>query len=144
MNTKQKWTKWVGIAVLVALASVVTTGLVASDTPPIGTDQSSWDRFEQILVAQEPMERDYNTDSPSSGLNSWDRFEQILVAQEPMERDYNTDTPSSGLNSWDRFEQYLTAQEQSEQTHNMAFTISPASDGGDSWARFVQYLEHSQ
>jgi hypothetical protein len=60
MNNKKKWTKSIMIALLVALASLATTGLVLADHyPPVGSvSRDSLTSFGQYQAAIEHMEED--------------------------------------------------------------------------------------
>ena len=126
MNTKVKWTQLIGVAMLVALASVFVTGPVAAlpgiplrvgrfiDTPPVGTNESSWARFEQYMTASSPQNYGPRVSIPASNMDSWARFEQYIAASSPESYTFSGYIPTSYMDSWARFELYMAASQPME------------------------------
>ena len=152
MNSKVKWTQWIGAAVLATLVSVFFSGpvtaipgiplRVAVDVPPAGMDFSTRVRFEQYSEAIKQAERAYDTAETdplnTTGKDSRARFDQYLAALALMDQMHNEAASATGLNSRVAFEQYLTALKQMEQDHIAAII---ATGNADSRVRFEQYLK---
>jgi hypothetical protein len=138
MNTRQKWTKRVGVVVLVALASAFTAGFagavpgipllitgrnsqIASDTLPVVAVQSR-SVFEQYLTALEQMELERSAQLAGwqAGESSRIRFEQCLEASLQIGQVGNAgfvSSPASEI-SRVRYARHLAALKKVEQDHN--------------------------
>ena len=85
MNNKKKWTKSISVALLVALASLATTGLVLADhyDPAEGVAVTGLTAFNQYQAALDHMEEDRVAAFASafdSKVNSRVAFEQYQTA----------------------------------------------------------------
>ena len=154
MNSKVKWTQLIGVAVLVALASVSVAGPVAAvpgiplhvavDVPPAGRNFSTRVRFEQYTEAQKQAESTINAveSDPlnTSGKDSRAHFEQYLAALALMEEARTEVTPLRGFSSRVAFEQYLDALKQMEEAQNAALAALDTNDESTR-VRYQQYLE---
>jgi hypothetical protein len=131
MNNKRNLNKSVTVILLVALASLATTGLVLADH--IGTVEgapvTSQTFFNQYQAAIEHAEEDADAASSKLWLSRVRRltpFEQYMNEELQREKEARTNTSSVGFSKVQRltpFEQYMNEELQREKEAR-TFTIS--------------------
>ena len=139
MNTNKKWTKSISIALLVILASVVTTGLVLADHyPPVGdVSVNSLKSFEQYQAAIDHMEWNHEAASLLNTTNS--RRLNALV------QGYNAriQLNRANIRRLGAFVQSYNTRIQMEEDRNATFEKSLIPNSGDSWLQ-VEYFSFSR
>ena len=129
MNTNKQRTKSISIALLVVLASIMTTGLVLADHyPPVGdVSVNSLKSFEQYQAAIDHMERDREATSLLNRTNSrrLNALAQGYNARIQLNR--------ANIRRLGAFVQSYDARIQMEEDRNAAFEKSLVPNSGDSW-----------
>ena len=137
MNNKKKWTKSISVALLVALASVATTGLVLADhgTPVEGVAVSSLTSFDQYQAAIDHMESDLESATAALLTKEATRgsFVPYLDEFDQTELDRKNVVITS-LTSFAPYPDEFDRMELHEQV----------SDSDDSVKRWEQYLRHAK
>ena len=154
MNPNKKWKKSISVALLVALATLATTGLVLADhmNPVEGVAVSSLTYFNQYNAVIEHMEEDRVAAETALrtkvDTRSVERFEQysraIKLAEEEHDAAVIAASTRVDLGSYESFKQYSEAIEQAEKERNAVVAVSQTNANDDSKLRWKQYFTYAR